>query len=70
MRNSENALKNKLETIILKIERLKVFLPEGGNLDAENFNNGIEHARNLVVNELKEIENKEKEAEDPVYLQD
>ncbi|HOT31256.1 MAG TPA: hypothetical protein PLQ61_06730 [Bacteroidales bacterium] len=60
MRNSENALKNKLETIILKIERLKVFLPEERNLDAENFNNSIEHAKKLVVNELKEIESKER----------
>lgn len=63
-------LKNKLEEIVLKIERLKIFQPEEKNLDAENFNAGIAHARNLVVSELKEIENKKEEAEDPVYLQD
>lgn len=66
---NENILKSKLEEIVLKIDRLKVFLLEERNLDVENFNNGIEHAKNLVVNELKEIR-KKKEAEDPVYLLD
>ena len=70
MRHDKNILKNKLETIVLKIERLKVFLPEKRNLDAENFNNGIEHAKNLVENELKEIQLRKEEAEDPVYLLD
>jgi len=63
-------VKNKLEEIALKIDRLKVFLPEEGNLDVENFNNGIEHAKNLVENELKEIQLRKEEAEDPVYLLD
>lgn len=63
-------IRNKLKEIALKIDRLKVFLPEERNLDAENFNNGIEHAKNLIVNELKEIEKKKEEAEDPVYLLD
>lgn len=69
-------LKSRIKDLILKIDRLKIQEPEERNRDIENFNNGIIHARNLLISEVKNIicpvcaKKRIEDKEEPVYLQD